>query len=189
MLKLLTNYDKLTDEELILRCAREERRAFDALYERFSRPLFAYFYRMLWQDKALSEDMVQELFIRIYRHASSFDAARSASTWIYSVAHNLCKNQYRKTEHESRYQRSLGSDEATAPASNPDLKGFVNGVQEVLDQWPAEKKELFVLRFREQLTVPQIGEILEIPEGTVKSRLHGLQKELRERLSAYKHVI
>ena len=75
-----------------------DKRAFDELYQRYSGPLVSFFFRLMWKDRAKSEDFMHDLFAKIIRKPESFDPTRSFKTWMYSVANNMVKNEYKKME-------------------------------------------------------------------------------------------
>ena len=87
-------YSKQTDEELMSSLGRGDKRAFDEIYKRYSQPLFGYFMKLLARDQEKCEDMVHDLFTKIIRKPDYFDPSRSFKTWVYSVASNMCKNEY-----------------------------------------------------------------------------------------------
>jgi RNA polymerase sigma-70 factor, ECF subfamily len=177
-----SSYQQLPDEELMETLANGSTGAFDELYQRYGQKMFGYFYRMLWKNKELAEDLTQELFIKLIKHAGSYEQGRSVSTWLYSIAHNLCKNEYRKQEVRTKYMIMNKNKDERAGAVNPDLQRFKEAVHHCTSELDDQKKSLFILRFQEQLSVPQISTILGIPEGTVKSRLFYLLKEMKEKL-------
>ena len=84
--------------------------AFGELYDRYSRVMINYFYRMLWKDREKAEDFMHDLFTKIINKPKLYDPNRSFKTWIYSVANNMCKNEYRKQE--VRKKTSSGLDES-----------------------------------------------------------------------------
>jgi RNA polymerase sigma-70 factor (ECF subfamily) len=180
-----TSYQNLSDEELLPLIAEGFTPAFDELYHRYGQKMFSYFFRMLWKNKELAEDSTQELFMRLIKHAKSFEPGRSVSTWLYSIAHNLCKNEYRKQEVRTKYTAMNKNKPVLEEARNPDLQRFKEAVHHCTNELDEEKKSLFVLRFQEQLSVPQISGILNIPEGTVKSRLFYLLKDMKEKLKQF----
>ncbi len=85
----------LTDAELMLRIGRGEHAAFDTLYNRYARRLGGFFLRMLAYDAAKAEDMVQELFVRVWTYRKEYRSDQPFATWLYAMAYNLCKNEYR----------------------------------------------------------------------------------------------
>jgi RNA polymerase sigma-70 factor, ECF subfamily len=183
------SYRDHTDEALIPLVAQGITPAFDELYRRYSQKMFSYFFRMLWKNKELAEDQVQELFLKIIREAGRFDITRSFSTWLYSIAHNMCKNEYRKEEVRMKYAKTKTTDVATTEEKSVEMQQFRVAVSQCINQLTEEKKSLFILRFQEHLSVPQISTILNIPEGTIKSRLFYLLKEMKEELQEFKTLI
>ena len=86
----------LSDERLMEMIVRGDERAFGTLYDRYQRKMITYFSRMLWNDRERAQDFLQELFTKIARKPDSYDPSRPFSTWLYSVANNMCKNEYRR---------------------------------------------------------------------------------------------
>jgi RNA polymerase sigma-70 factor, ECF subfamily len=183
------SYKTDSDEALVQQITGGNARAFDELYARYGQKMFSYFYRMLWQDEALAEDCVQELFMKLIRNIAGFDTNRSFQTWLYSIAHNMCKNEYRRYETQQRHQPAARSEAAPSGAERQlDLKRFRKEVDTCLEGLDEEKRTLFVLRFEEQLSVPDISRIMNLPEGTVKSRLFYLLKYLSGRLQNFNAI-
>lgn len=180
------SYQDHTDEELLPLVTHQAAGAFDELYHRYGQKMFGYFYRMLWKDKERAEDNVQELFLKVIKHAKDFETGRSFSTWLYSIAHNMCKNEYRKQEVRMKHAKSVTEGSIAPREKNLDLQKFRVAVANCIGRLDEEKRSLFVLRFQEQLSVPQISSILNIPEGTIKSRLFYLLKEMKNELQEFK---
>ena len=183
----VSSYQNHSDEALMPDIAAGSSAAFDELYSRYGQKLFGYFFRMLWKNKELAEDCTQELFIKLIRHAGSFREDLNLSTWLYSIAHNMCKNEYRKEEVRNKYAK-MNTQQTTVETRNMDLSRFKEAVHTCIKDLEEEKRSLFVLRFQEQLSVPQISLILSIPEGTVKSRLFYLLKEMKEKLKDFETI-
>lgn len=181
-------YQANSDEELMELISRENATAFDELYKRYGQKMFSYFFRMLWKNKELAEDCVQELFVKIFRNAAGYDSSKQFSTWMYSMASNMCKNEYRQAEMKNSKLRVIQPALSAAPL-NPDMKRFKEAVHSSVQELPEEKKLLYVLRFQENLSVPQISEIMNMAEGTIKSRLFYLMKEMKEKLHHFENII
>jgi RNA polymerase sigma-70 factor (ECF subfamily) len=181
-------YQNLSDEALMPEIAEGSSSAFDELYKRYGQKLFSYFFRMLWKNKELAEDCTQELFIKLIKAAQGFEQGRSLSTWLYSIAHNMCKNEYRREEVRTKHMAMNKSSHQITEAKNLDLHRFKEAVHDCMSELDEEKKSLFVLRFQEQLSVPEISGIMNIPEGTVKSRLFYLLKDMKEKLKHFETV-
>jgi RNA polymerase sigma-70 factor (ECF subfamily) len=180
------SYQDHTDEELLPLIADGTPSAFDELYHRYGQRMFSYFFRMLWKNKELAEDQTQELFLKIIHHAKKFEATRSFSTWIYSIAHNMCKNEYRKEEVRMKHAAIKHGEGATGNEKNMDLQKFKIAVSNCINKLNEEKKSLFILRFQEHLSVSEISTILNTPEGTIKSRLFYLLKDMKDELKEFK---
>jgi RNA polymerase sigma-70 factor (ECF subfamily) len=180
------SYNDHTDEELLPLVAGKVAGAFDELYHRYGQKMFGYFFRMLWKDKEKAEDNVQELFLKVINHAKDFETGRSFSTWLYSIAHNMCKNEYRKQEVRMKHAKTITADTITPKEKHLDLQKFRVAVANCIGRLDEDKRSLFVLRFQEQLSVPQISSIMNIPEGTIKSRLFYLLKEMKNELQEFK---
>ena len=91
-------HKKMSDEELMQCISRGDKRAFDELYVRYAKSLLTYFMRMMWKDREKAEDFVHDLFAKIINKPELFDSTRSFKTWVFSVANNMCKNEYKKQE-------------------------------------------------------------------------------------------
>jgi RNA polymerase sigma-70 factor (ECF subfamily) len=163
--------------------------AFEELYFRFAQKIFSYFFRMLWKNKELAEDLTQELFLKIIKNAGSFNPDKRFITWFYSIANNMCKNEYRKAETQMKYKPDTDPVAFGNMETNTDRKRFKEAVAAYTTQLPEEKKALYILRFEEQLSVPDISAILNINEGTVKSRIFYLLKDMKEQLSPFKNLL
>jgi RNA polymerase sigma-70 factor (ECF subfamily) len=175
------------DNALLQLIQQGKKGAFDVLYERYSQRIFSYFFRMLWKNKVLAEDLTQELFLKIWKHATDFDTQKNFSTWMYSIANNMCKNEYRKHANRSKHLPTQQA-ELSMPAINLDEKKFREAVQDCTNALSEDKKTLYLLRFQENLTVPEISQILHLPEGTIKSRIFYLLKEMKEKLQPFQQM-
>lgn len=181
----------LSDEELMGKVCGGSERALEEIYQRYSQPLLRYFYRMLWQDKNKAEDFLHDLFIRIIERQGQFDSNKKLSTWIYSIAHNMCKNEYRKqafrTSVNYPHNGNIISDESIT--QQMDHESFHHTLEKLLNEEGEEARTLFILRHELDMSVAEISEIVCCPEGTVKSRLFHLKKKLALALVDYKVVI
>jgi len=183
------SYTGYSDAQLLPLITTGNSMAFDELYFRYGQKIFSYFFRMLWKNKELAEDCTQDLFLKIIRHAEIFDQEKRFSTWLYSIAHNMCKNEYRKKEVRMNHLAINRENPASVEAADPDMNRFRLAVQACSNALSEEKKSLYILRFTENLTVPEISSILSIPEGTVKSRIFYLLKEMKEQLKEFETLL
>ena len=190
---LFFNHDlkKLSDEALMEKASQGSERALEVIYHRYSQPLLRYFYRLLWQDKPKAEDFLHDLFIRILDNRTAFDSSRKFSTWLYSIAYNMCKNEYRRQAFRKQANSLIViSDHTHESVSNHlDQLAFQQKLDQVLCEEDEDVRAMFSLRFELEMEVSEIAHILQCPEGTVKSRLFYLKKRLASRLQHYKLVL
>lgn len=178
-----------SDEELMLALVQGEKRAFDLIYERYANKLMGYFMKMLWNNKVRSEDLLQDLFSKIIAQPHMFDATRSFKTWVYTVASNLCKNEFKRNEVRSQTFNGLDNYHAVEGTENTtktvEDKMFREALDVKLADLDDKHREVFVLRHIDGLSIKEIAEIVGINEGTVKSRLFYAIKKLANELKCY----
>lgn len=179
----------LTDEQLMARVSgKDDERAYDELYRRHARRLMGFFLRQLGHDEALAADLTQDTFMRVWSSRGTYSGS-SYRTWLYSIAYNLCKNHLRHLSYEQAYEQELALSGHEAEDNTFDIEldrqAFVRALQSLLTELPPALRLLFSLRFEEDLSIPQIARIIGIPEGTVKSRLHTLTRQLKQKLQHY----
>lgn len=177
----------LTDEELMQRVScKDDDRAFDLLYRRHARRLMGFFFRQLDRNEAVAADFTQDAFMRIWTARNKF-VGTNFRTWLFTIAFNLVKNHYRHAEHQQHYEQFLALHQAVTEDSNVvetlDGEAFDRALRQELERMSPDALLLFSLRFEEELSVPQIAEVMAIPEGTVKSRLHTLTQTLKKKLN------
>ena len=182
-------YSTLSDEELMIELSRGNKMAFNEIYNRYSKQLRGYFFNMFWRDKEKAEDFVHDLFAKIIRNPGYFDVNRSFKTWLFSVASNMCKNEFKKLE--VRKNTSNGVDEHRNVTSNSNVLSevqdnqFKEAFEETLETLDDKQREVFTLRHFDGLSLKEIAEIMGINEGTVKSRLFYATKHLAEKLKSF----
>lgn len=182
----------LKDEELMQRVAgKDDDRAYDELYHRHARRLMGFFFRQMNGDEALAADLTQDAFMRVWTARDRFSGF-SFRTWLLTIGYNLVKNHYRHSEHQREYEQLLlqTQEEETDNGiiEKMEKDAFEQALRLLLEKMPPESRMLFSLRFEEELTVPEIAALMEIPEGTVKSRLHILTQTLKQRFNQYGHI-
>ena len=187
-------YKSMSDEELMIAMGKGDKRAFDEIYGRYSGPLLGYFTRMLWRDREKAEDFVHDIFAKIVRRPELFDPSRKFKTWLYSVANNMCKNEYKKQEVRKNTSSGLDthytvSDTNANVLSEVQDSQFREEFEESLLALDEKHSQVFSLRHIQGLAIKEIAEILEISEGTVKSRLFYATKYLAESLKDFNPVI
>lgn len=181
-------YSILSDEELIAMSTQGEEHAFSELYDRYAGKLKVYFSRMLWNDQRKAEDLTQDLFMKVIRGADGFDGNRRFSTWLYAMAANMCKNEYRHLEVRQRHASKVEMEWGERTSSNDhglDNEAFRSALDIALSDLDHTKRSIFILRFKHHLNIKEIAEIMECSEGTVKSRIFYTLKSLSQHLRAF----
>lgn len=184
--KRLTHF---TDEELMQEIQQRSEAALVEIYQRYSAPLLRYFTRMLWHNTDVAQDFLQDLFLKIIDNQGRFDTNRKFSTWIYSIAHNMCKNEYRNKEHRDSAIIPIERHSHTDLNKLIDERDFKNRLNFLLETLDDESKTLFLLKYEHEFDLEKISAILAIPVGTIKSRLFYLRKGLSRELSEYKNIL
>ena len=174
----------LNDSDVVQEFLDGEARAFAEIVRRYDKRLLNFVYRTVG-DRERAEDLVQETFVRVYRHLHRFDQTKKFSTWIYTIAGNLAKNELRNRSRnplvlfqtivknwDSDFRPLEWEDTRTKP---DDLyrKRFVRKkVEEAVAELPEHHRTVFVLRELQGKSYEEIAEITGCNLGTVKSRLN-----------------
>ena len=169
--------------------AVKNKRAFDVIYTRYSRPMFSFFYRMLWKNKELSNDLCQEIFTKVVLNAGQFDRSRPFKTWLYSIANNMCKNEYAKHAVRANAQMNIATATDSQASTQLDLAHFKQHLHRLIQSLDEVKKQTIELRFFQELSVPEIAQTMQCSEGTVKSRIFYILKDFQHELQAYKEIL
>jgi RNA polymerase sigma-70 factor (ECF subfamily) len=153
-----------SDEQLVQRLATGDDHALRRLLERYERPLSAFIWRNTGGQEV--EDIYQETWLRVVRNARRFDAKKRFSTWLFQIAVNLCRDWHRHARVASK---------AVSIPTQPSESGRVEtaiDAERMLAALSPEQREVLSLRYFEDMSQAEVALTLDIPEGTVKSRLH-----------------
>ncbi len=174
----------LSDSMVVHRFLEGESRAFGELVNRYDKRLLNFVYRTIG-DRERAQDLVQETFVRVYRHLHRFDQTKKFSTWIYTIAGNLAKNELRnrsrnplvlfqtiKKNWEADHRPLEWEDTKLRPDDLFRKRHLREMVEKAVDELPEHHRIVFVLRELEGKTYEEIAEITGCNLGTVKSRLN-----------------
>jgi RNA polymerase sigma-70 factor (ECF subfamily) len=189
-----------SDEGLMLRYQKGEVRAFELLLGRHRRPVFNFILRFVG-DPAQAEDLLQECFLRVIKGADAYQKQAKFTTWLYTIARNLCVDAARRGKHRKAYSldvpmdQNAGKDGATLLDVVPDksagtdrkaiskeLHGRLHGAIGKLSE---DQREVFLMREFLDMPFRDIAEVVGCPENTVKSRMRYALEKLREELEEY----
>ena len=188
----LSDLQSLDDVSLVSEYLHGQVRAFDVLVDRYQTRLLNFIYRTIG-DRERAEDLVQEVFIRVHRHLARFDQGKKFSTWVYTIASNLAKNELRNrsrnpivlfqtlTAEWDDEERPLEFEDSTARPDDLYRKRHVRLlVEQTVARLPEHHREVFVLRELEGRSYEEIAEITHCNLGTVKSRLNRARSSFAE---------
>jgi len=176
-----------SDEQVMARAASGSDAAFEELYRRYARRLKGFFFMQLGGDEEMAADATHDVFLRAYEARTRYREGSNVSTWIFTIAYNICRNHYRTNAYEAQLLANLDAEPLSDQQIEVELDATVldEALQQVLSELPAPLHQLFSLHYQEELTIPQVAEIVGIPEGTVKSRLHKTMNIIRKNLKQY----
>ena len=184
---------QLSDERLIEKFRNGEVNAYNELVKRYKDRLLNFIYRFL-NDIDRSEDLVQDTLIKLYTHKNSYKEVAKFSTWLYTIAANLARTELRKIKRRKTFSVSelsnddreyIISSDASDQSEDYLTENFEKKIQNALVQLPDDFKTIIILRDIQELSYDEISKIVELPLGTVKSRINRgrlkLQKLLKKK--------
>jgi len=176
----------LTDEQLLLLYRGGQTQAFEALVERYRLELFHFLIRFVG-GRAAAEDLFQEAFLQVHLSADTFDTTRRFRPWLFTIAANKARDHLRRNHRrqaarlsapldkggeEGRTFADLIAGDAPVPLEEVEREETRELVRRVMAQMPEHLREVLLMAYFHQFAYKQIAQMLDIPLGTVKSRLH-----------------
>ena len=180
----------LEDAQVVRQVLRGRQEAFSLLVERYQKPIFNFIYRF-YGNYELAQELTQETFLRCYQFLKSYDPERKFSTWLYTVAKNLCIDELKK----QRTAREVPLDDVLPAIDARDVEGAVDRnaqlqcisreenfkLLEALQELPPAARTVLLLHYFQGLSYQEIGETLGLPVSTVKIRIFRAKKILLEK--------
>lgn len=191
-----------SDEGLMFRYKAGEVRAFELLLTRHRKPVFNFLLRSVG-NPAQAEDLLQEVFLRVIKGADAYEKQAKFTTWLYTIARNLCVDAARRGKH--RRAQSLDApmnaeekdgatlldrveDGSAGPAHRVLDKELSGQLYAAIDKLSEEQREVFLMREFHDMPFKEIAEVVGCPENTVKSRMRYALEKLRQELTQYAKV-
>ncbi len=176
-------------------------RAFEVLVTRHRRPVYNFIFRFV-RDAAQAEDLLQETFLRLIKGADAYEKQAKFTTWLYTIARNLCVDASRRGKHRKAASLDApinGEEDGAAlidlvagggPAVDRQAisRELAVRIRRAVEALPDEQREIFLLREVNDLQFNEIAEIVGVPENTVKSRMRYALEKLREALEEYRDL-
>lgn len=184
--------ESLRDEELFELYRNGRAEAFSALTNRYYAEVYRFLFRFTGRAQ-LAEDLVQETFLQMHVSADAFDTSRRLKPWLFTIAANKARDAMRSKarRNELALDATVGNDQQGAttfldvlqsdsqtPAEDAQRAEAAAGVRDAVQDLPDHLREVLLLAYYEQCPYKDIAQILDIPLGTVKSRLHAAVKQL-----------
>ncbi|MEX2169176.1 MAG: sigma-70 family RNA polymerase sigma factor [Pirellulales bacterium] len=175
------NTNSLEHELLAIRCQLGELAAFDELVDRWHAPLWRYVRRMADRDE-LAEEILQEAWLRILRGIVKLREPASLVPWLFGIARRVLMDHLRQKY--KQLASNEGLDDQAAQTAEIDSRNDIEHLLYEVDKLPLPQRELLTLYlyYLEELTVDEVARVLDIPAGTVKSRLHHVRNLLKRNL-------
>jgi RNA polymerase sigma-70 factor, ECF subfamily len=189
-------FDQVSDEDLMDYCVQGSEAAFADLVRRYKSRIVNLIYRFI-RDHQRAEDLAQEVFVRVFLHRERYRKSGKFSTWIFTIAVNLAKNEIRRKVRLKNVLSLEGLQEVAGssgfflkdrkPDPDRDLeRDQLNDiVTKAIEKLPQRYRMALVLRDIEGLSYEEIGDILQIPGGTVRSRINRARLMLKEKLKPF----
>jgi RNA polymerase sigma-70 factor, ECF subfamily len=193
--------DDQADEDLMVLYQKGEVRAFEILLVRHRKPLYNFILRYLG-DKETAEDLLQEAFMRVIKGAEAYKRQAKFTTWLYTIARNLCVDQTRRRKHRKHASLDAPLDASEESGSLLDVipskemasdrksvnKQLHETMQRAIAGLSEEQREVFLMREFLDMPFKQIADVVGVPENTVKSRMRYALDKLRLELDEYKDL-
>ena len=179
--------NSFSDEALMqLLSSRRCNEALTEIHARYGKKVLGFFLRMTKGNEEKSHDLVQDLFLRILEKHHLYDPKKRFYTWMFTIASNLVKTSFRERNHEGIEEGNKEFDLHYEFSDNRmDREVFQRSLRKAIDELEEHHRVAFVLRYMEEMSIKEIAEIINQPEGTVKSRLYYATKKITQALNEF----
>ena len=190
----MDNQFRYTDEELIARFQDGDEQAYVELVNRYRNKLMSFIYRFV-NDMEQAEDIVQDALLKLFTHKHYYKSIAKFSTWIYTIAGNFAKTELRKKKTRKVTRLShmgLEDKDYELPSVAPESDDVIQGeyiekkIQAAIQKLPLHFRTVTILRDIQELSYEEISKIVDVPLGTVKSRINRARLQLQKDLMKFK---
>ena len=181
-----------SDQELVTHALRDKR-TFAVIVRRYEDRLMRYVRRLGCRDRRAAEDILQEIFIKVYIHLNDYDPSLAFSSWLYRIAHNETVSFFRKEKVRPRvveaeedlviFENIVGD---TDIAGQVDREHAAERIREAVGLLEPKYRDVFILKYFEEKSYEEISDILELPPGTVATLISRGKRKLRNALEKYR---
>lgn len=196
--------DLPSDEELLRRFNEGDADAFELLVRRYERPLYNFILRSV-RRRERADEILQDVFLKVVQRAQDFKGQSKLSTWLYTIARNLCIDHSRKMvfrRHASLDAPSRSGGDADGPTllertpgtePGSDRRAIANDfstrIARAVEELPEDQREVFLMRQIQGMAFKEIAEVVGVPENTVKSRMRYALERLQRALEEYRDYV
>jgi RNA polymerase sigma-70 factor (ECF subfamily) len=185
------SFNHLSDEDLVIECKKDQQH-FAVLVERYVPKLTRYIRRRSMATSDDIDDLLQNIFIKVYRNINDYNTSLLFSSWIYRITHNEMIDWYRREKRrvtlslddEARdiVSKLFSDEDAIVRFAHQEQKEYIIAALNKLDE---KYKDILLLRFFEEKSYEEIADILKIPAGTVAVRINRAKKQLQKTITPY----
>jgi RNA polymerase sigma-70 factor (ECF subfamily) len=185
------------DAALMLRVKRGDRAAFAGLVDKYKQPVMNFIYRSL-RDEIETEDLAQNVFLQVYKSRSRYQQTAKFSTWLFTIARNLCLNEIRRrsrhpaesieeahAEHDDQPRQQYEDKSQIAPPDKLLHGELARKIEEALAELPENQRAAILLCRQDELSYEEIAEVLDCSLSATKSLIHRGRETLKEKLKPY----
>ena len=190
----MTAADTPSDEQLMQAYARGDMRAFETLYNRHALPVWRFVQRSV-QNAALADDLVQDVWFSVVRHAPQYEPRAKLRTWLFTLAHHRMVDHWRthknhasldaESEDGTALAEMLAAESGFGPERRLDSRELAQALLDALAALPEVQREAFLLQAEAGMSVAEIAQTTGVNVETAKSRLRYARARLRETLEAH----
>jgi RNA polymerase sigma-70 factor (ECF subfamily) len=178
--------EQIYDELLVLKSQQGDKEAFEQLVDRWQKRLWYYAFQVT-DSEPVAWDVVQETWLAVVKGIRRLEDVAVFPKWAFRILNNKCMDWLRKQHKQSRITNELVKQTQNKCDKKQNIGEKAELLSAALRKLSADRRVLLTLRYSEGFDIDQIAEILDIPEGTVKSRIHRTLNQLRQMIERYKN--